>query len=929
MKKVFLALLPIMLSKILMAQNIQQNEPFIKWKQIETANFKIIYPEELSSEAQRVANTLEYVRTPLQKTLQPKKMRKWTLMLTNQGAMSNGYVGLAPRRSEWYSVPPQGSLLGTGEWYNLLAVHEGRHMVQYDKFNMGLTHLASFLFGQSAVNALSMLSVPIWFWEGDAVGTETTLTASGRGRIPEFDLHVRALLLSDIRYSYYKAYMQSYKDYFPNWYTLGYLMNCFVRRHNSPEIWNKIHNRTAWFSVSPFRFSRMMKKYTGLNARETYKAAMDELDSIYRWQINGLIFTDARIITKRKNKIWTNYENPVYIDGSIIALEYGLADDIYLVKINPDNGSVKKIKQLPVYEKPSIAGDYICYNEYNFDRRYLNQNYSNLVLYNYKTNEIKYLSKEGRFFVPEISPDFSKIVAVEFTTDRKCNLIFFDFKTGEILKRIPEKDNAFIQTPSWSEDGKQIVFIRQKFNGKSLVVLDLESEQSRVIIPDTWENIANPVFYKHFIFYESSYSGIDNLYAIDLQTGQKYQVTNRPLAAVNASLSEDGSEILFLDYSINGYNIAEMPVNPSSWKKIEEVEIRETRYFQPLIEQEQGYNLFEGDTNIPKIVYPEQNYHQSAHLFNFHSWTLIPLIKAGSFSILSNDLLNTTAFNISADYNRNEKTYNLRFSLNYNRFYPLFSILADGGNRNTDGKIWHEKNLLTTVEIPWVNNRGPWQRFAMFSLSAGVRNVDNRPDPDSFQVFNGQLIPLHLGFRFSNVRNSAMRDIDSRLSQAFEIKFSQSLFSDKLKGNIFSFHSAFNFPGIFKHHVITMEADYEKHQHESYWFPSNLSFTRGYEYKNQDIFRRLMISYRFPLFYPDMAIGALFFLKRLKGAVFYDHGAGNFQGMNNLFRSAGFDLEIDFNILNLPFELNAGIRIPYLIDTNEWKFRFLFFGLEF
>ncbi|NLJ06707.1 MAG: hypothetical protein GX437_03445 [Sphingobacteriales bacterium] len=910
------------------AQDIQQNEPFIRWKQIKTDHYKIIYPEELSAEARRVANTLEYVREPLQKTLKPRKFGKWTLMLTNRGAMANGYVGLAPRRSEWYSAPPQGSLVGTGEWYRLLSVHEGRHMVQYDKFNHGLTRIASLFFGQTGVNALSVISVPMWFWEGDAVGTETSLTATGRGRIPDFDLHVRALLLAGKRYSYYKAYMLSYKDYYPNWYTLGYLMNCYVRRHNPPDTWDKIHNRVSWFSVSPFRFSRMMKKYTGLNARKTYNAAMDELDSIYRWQVSGLQFTESKIINKRNNKIWTNFENPVYsADGKIIALQYGLADDIHLVSVNPEDGSVKKIKQLPVYEKPSIAGDYICYNEYCYDKRYLNQNYSDIVLFNFKTGQTRYLTTKGRFFVPEISPDFTKIVAVEFTTDRRCNLVIFDFKTGAILERIPEKDNAFIQTPSWSEDGKKLVFTRQKFNGKSLVILDLETKAYQVVIPETWENIANPVFYRNYIIYESPYSGVDNLYAIDIQTGKRYQITNCMLAGVNASLSDDESKMLFLEYSEYGYNIAEIAVNPATWKPIEDVQVRETRYFEPMIEQEQGRNIFEGETGIPETVYPETDYHQSAHLLNVHSWTFLPSVKSGSFSLTSNDLLNTTGINLFANYNR-DKTWSTGFSLSYNRFYPLFTLSAERNRRNSNGNLWNEKDLTAGVDIPLFNNRGAWQRFAMLSLSSGVRQVDGRTDVDSFDAFNGRFIPLNASFQISNTKSSAQRDVDSRWSQSLTIHYSRSLFSDQLVGNIFSLQSAFNFPGMAKSHVITIEADFEKHHHETYWFASNVNFVRGYTYERQDNFRRFSVNYHFPVLYPDLPIGALFYLKRVRSAVFYDHGAGSFQGNSTLYRSAGFDINFDFNILNLPFEFNAGIRVPYLFDENQWTLRLLFLGME-
>jgi len=911
------------------SQDINQNAPYLKWKQLKTDNYTVIFPEELLYEAQRVANTLEYIRTPLTKTLDVD-MPRWKLMLSNQGAQANGYVGLAPRRSEWYSAPPQGSLVGTSEWYNMLAVHEGRHMVQYDKFNHGLTKLASIFLGQTAVNALSMFSVPIWFWEGDAVGTETALTSSGRGRVPDFDLHVRALLLNDIRFSYYKAYMLSYKDYYPNWYTLGYLMNAYVRRHNPPDTWGKIHKRTSWFSISPFRFSRMMRIYTGLNARQTYNAAMKELDSIYRWQINGLDFTKAEVITKRDNELWFSYNNPHYYkDGSLIATISGMAEDIHIVKINPQTGTYKKLLQAPIYEKIHLSGEYICWNEYQYDKRYMNQNYSNLVLYNIETDEIRYLTEKGRFFVPEVSPDLSQIVAVEFTTDRKCNLVFFDFKTGEIIKRIPEKNNEFIQTPSWSENGSKIVYTRQLFNGKAVTIMDVSTGESYDLIEHTYENIANPTFYKNYIIYESPYSGVDNLYAIDIESRQRFQITNHKYCSADASPSDDGTKMLFIDYDIHGYDIAEMPLNPSDWRKIEDVEVRETRYFEPMIAQEQGVNIFNGNDSIPKVEYPVTNYNQCAHSLNFHSWTIMPLIKEATISLSSKDLLNTTALNLNAGYNLNEKTFNTGFNLSYTRYYPVFSLSGEIANRATKidssaTDLWNERNLTFAVDIPWFQNKGAWQRYAVLSIKSGLTNASKRDFTDSFSAFNGNLIPLHLGLLLSNSKSSAQRDLDTRLSQRVDIKYSSSVFSTDLQGSIFSVNSTFNFPGLMKHHVLTVEAIHEQRMHETYWFASNVAFTRGYDAIGLNNFTRFLVNYRYPLLYPDLALGALAYLKRVRGAVFYDHGFGDGQ----TFRSAGFDVEFDFHLLNLPFELNAGFRVPYLIDKKEWGFNVLFLGME-
>lgn len=197
----------------------QQSPPGLDWRRIRTERFNVIFPARITADAQRVANTLEHIYGPVSKTLKgPEKPVDVVLM--NQVAEANGFVAMAPRRTVWFSTPPQGTGL-SGEWYQLLAVHEMRHVVQNDRLRRGFIRLAWLLSGEFGQSAMSHLLVPSWFWEGDAVGIETALSTTGRGRMPRFDLDIRALLLDGRRYSYYKALHRSYRDWYPSHYQIG------------------------------------------------------------------------------------------------------------------------------------------------------------------------------------------------------------------------------------------------------------------------------------------------------------------------------------------------------------------------------------------------------------------------------------------------------------------------------------------------------------------------------------------------------------------------------------------------------------------------------------------------------------------------------------------------------------------------------------
>ncbi|HIO89827.1 MAG TPA: hypothetical protein EYN45_08995, partial [Candidatus Marinimicrobia bacterium] len=77
-----------------------QDPPTIRWKQIETSHYRLIFAEELSLEANRAANLLEanYIRTG---GSMGGRHRKIPIVLRNRSAIPNAFVGLAPWKSEW------------------------------------------------------------------------------------------------------------------------------------------------------------------------------------------------------------------------------------------------------------------------------------------------------------------------------------------------------------------------------------------------------------------------------------------------------------------------------------------------------------------------------------------------------------------------------------------------------------------------------------------------------------------------------------------------------------------------------------------------------------------------------------------------------------------------------------------------------------
>jgi hypothetical protein len=184
----------------------------------------LLFPEGYEVQAQRVANTLETIREPEGKTIGDVP-RKISVVLQNQSALSNAFVSIAPRRAEFYGMPSQDyNFVGTNDWLTLLSSHEYRHMAQFQHARRGFNKLLYYAFGYSTLAGLAYVGAPQWFWEGDAVATETAFTPSGRGRIPNFDLILRTNLQEGRVFNYHKQYLRSYKYNIIDHYVFGYHM---------------------------------------------------------------------------------------------------------------------------------------------------------------------------------------------------------------------------------------------------------------------------------------------------------------------------------------------------------------------------------------------------------------------------------------------------------------------------------------------------------------------------------------------------------------------------------------------------------------------------------------------------------------------------------------------------------------------------------
>ena len=939
----------------------QQSPPDLDWRQIQTERFKVIFPAAITDDAQRVANTLEHIYGPVSKTLRgPQK--PVDVVLVNQSIQTNGFVALAPRRSVWFSTPSQNAGRLTGDWYQLLAVHEMRHVVQFDRMRRGLVRLAWLLSGDQG-QALAGLLVPPWFWEGDATGVETALSETGRGRLPQFGLHIRSLLLAGRRYSYYKAHHRSYRDWYPSHYPLGYFLTTYVKRHYGPETWDKVLGRTARWGFHPFSFSRALRKYTGASAAQTYERTMDELTELWQTQQKDLPTTPLRMLPgQRHSSVWTNYEYPhLLADGSVLASKSGLADPATLVRLHPD-GREERMRFYQSLGGIRAAGGKMAWNRSTPDRRWGYRSYSDVVVLDIDSGRMRQLTHKAKLFAPAPSPDGARVAAIEFGLDRRCHLVLLEVASGAEQARFPAPDGVFWRTPSWSEDGRYIAVVRQDQRGNALERIDVADGQGQIALPHTHADIGWPVFWGSYLLFDTPYSGIDNIHAVHLPSGARYQVTSRPLAATHAAVF--GDSLLFQEYTVDGYRIAVMPLDPATWTPIEQIADRQVRYYEPLVNQEQGGPIL---ADIPQRIYPVSGYRPLGNLLDVHSWSYSPSPPRYALNLTSSDLLQLSNMSGGIEYNSNERAFSALGDFSLAAWYPIFSAGGRWGERAGEYEIktrimegdslkvkeaeetdkWTEKGLRAGVELPLDFSRGPWASVARLSVKVELtdiagRNELNRPEgdlywPDSSSVnqeakdvltknHNGRFAPLTYQLTFGRSRRRASRDLASAWSHSLQLTYRHTPFAGDYDGALLSGRLGLGFPGLVAHHSLQLEGGYEWQDPAaadalSYRFASEQSFVRGYGYEFHHRFYHGVANYALPLFYPDWNLGALVYLQRFKANFFYDYGRGeNDSQPPKTYQAAGAELTANFHPFTLPIPLDMGLRYAYRFEEGDSRF---------
>lgn len=900
------------------AQEFGGNPPSMRWNQVNTDTVRVIFPRGLEPQGLRVANTVHYLNRYTRRSI-GEQQRKLNIVLQNQTMVANGYVGLAPFRSEFQLTPSPNSFeLGSLPWLDMLAIHEYRHALQNMHFRQGLSKAFYILFGELGQEGITNLAVPNWFWEGDAVVTETALSHQGRGRLPAFFNEFRGITLDDKHYSFFKIRNGSYKDIVPDHYPLGYLMTSYGRDHYGVDFWKEVTSDAVRFRGVFYPFSHSLKQRTGYNVKDFYKAALYYYQRQWEAQKAQAIVTAARQVTPSTRTVTDYLYAYSTKDGRLVALKrsFKQVPAFYLID---EKGRERRLTGAGlVFDNYfSYKHNKILWTQARFDPRWGWKDFSVVKVYDIKTGQQQTLTHRSKYFSPDLSNDGQLIVVSEATPRQEYHLQLLDAESGTVVKTLPNPGHYYYTYPKFTADDKAVISaVRNEKGEMALVRQELATGVVQELIPFSFRVIGIPTLFRDFILFPASFGKVDNLYAVKQGDTVVYQVTNRLQGVYHSTVNEKDNSLLFSQYSLKGRQLYQMTWNPDVWKPVPLPEALSTDDL-PIAAQEGGNIL----GKIPVVSRPVKKYAQLSHLLNFHSW--VPSFDDPNYGIrlLSNNILNTLDANLSYTYNRNEASSQIGAGAVFGGLLPVISTNGSYTfHRNdyvnaTEQIFWNEWNYRLGIGFPLNLSSGMYNRF--LSFGADINALRRYTLPNQKYRFRDSVVNyISLGLSFVNQRIKARQNIFSHFAQSLSLGYYQSVNAVPAE----QWYGRFDLylPGLFANHSLVLQAAFQQHDTlRRYAFSDHFVYARGYGRPFYQYIYKLGVNYHFPIAYPDWGFGGILYFLRLRGNLFYDFSSAyHFRfGRQLLYRAAGGELYFDTKLLNqVPFSF--GVRYSRLFDKD-------------
>jgi hypothetical protein len=891
-----------------------------RWKQINTDTARIIFPPGLDSSAQRIASVVHYLAAHPSEgngLSLGDKLHKINIVLQNHTTIGNGYVGLGPYRSEFYLTPVTSNFQeGSIAWPDQLAVHEYRHVQQFNNFRNGLSKAMYYLFGEEGLAVAVNAAVPDWFYEGDAVYNETILTKQGRGRLPLFLNAYPSLWQAGKKYSWMKMRNGSLKDYVPNHYYLGYLLVNYGREKYGMDFWTNVTKDASAYKGLFYPFQKAVKKYAGVDYKIFRQQAFDE----YKKNITRESYSrDEYIFPVNKNYV-NSYLFPYAIGSdSLLYLKttYRHRPAFYIK--DKDGEHKLRVKDISIDDQYSYRNGKVVYAAYEPDTRWSARDYSVVKVLDLASGQQRTITSKTKYFTPDISASGTKIAVVENTTEGKSSIHILDAETGKKLNEIKSADIMLFTDPKFVDENSLVTAVRLKDGKMALALAEISTGNTIRLTPPSFNVIGYPCVADNIIYFTASYRGNDNIFSLGTDHKTISQLTYG--SPGNYFVNVSGNKITWSEFTAEGYQLRQKEQKDMVAELVQE---EKTEPLNPRFEVSHGSDVKDIlNGAVPHRDFAIDPYKKSTRLLNFHSWRPYYEDPIFTYSLYGENILNTLQTELYYLYNQNEKTSSVGFSTTYGALFPYLSAGTQYTFRQQDsvGNLLRQWNQLDTrigINVPLNFISGRNYKFLNIGTNYFLRNETSTGATKN--VFgNKNFTYLHHFITWSQQTEMARQHIFPRWGLAVGLNHRYAITSNT--GYQFIGSASVYLPGFLPTHSIVLNGSFQQRDtlNAPPLFPDRFPYSRGYTGNYFSRMWKLGVNYHFPILYPDWGFGNILYISRFRANGFYDFTkiySRNKQQTRDQ-RSVGAEFYFDTNWWN-QYPLTFGFRISKLLDFDQY-----------
>lgn len=933
----------------------------MKWRRIRTPQVTLIHPDSAGHIAARTLHYIERAQDGIANGFRHGPMPRLPFVLHGGNFESNGLVMYMPRRVEFLTIPSEDNY--STLWLKQLVAHEYRHAVQYNNLNRGVFRALSLLTGQHAPT-VSLLCMPAWAMEGDAVVTETAMSSFGRGLQPSFTMGYRALAdrigcdrkgrrVRNID----RWFCGSFQDYIPDHYELGYQICTYARTRYGENIWDKVADYGARRPYVLATVHRALRKYYKTDVRQLFHETFADLTR--HWDSLPGTEDRSRRVRELPAGNHTSYKWPMAVGGdSIVAVKSDFDRPSRLVVIDRVTGHERTLADVGMLSsRPATDGRSVWWTEYRRSALFAEQVHS--VLYRMDLGRGK-PKAEGRLRnVRYATPAEDSIGWIEYRADGIYRLVVADKNTLAGRRTACFPAGSEVHGLAWDDRTRGWYALLTDDDGMRIVCMTPQGVRS--VTRAAYITLSDLRAGNGQLYFGSIASGRDEVHRFDLAEGRQWRISQSRYGSFDPAPAPYG--VLMTTYDARGYAPS---VDTTGWKIPVAYAPLPRNVVNPRRELPRTVNLdtvrFEqADSAAQTQRYgTPRRYRKGLHLLHLHGWLPVGFdpfeavddhkvdLNLG-VTLLSQNLLSSAEAFAAYGWNRDEGSL-WKAGLRYFGLGVVFEgRFSCGGDRVVlrlaDGKPGegqaqplppaakrHAFDLTAT--LPLLFERGAW--IHRLSLSAGwnyantmVADLDGiRWDGEGAIANIGDigyrkgLHKLSFGVGFSTQTRMAFRDLRPRwgwsLRASYAVNPANRNFSD-----LVSVFTQGYLPGFAAHHSLRLAAHYQT-AIGGFRMPSGsrpLSYVsswlipRGYSSSAvlPENYRACAFDYEFPLWHPEGGIPSVLYVKRIRLSLGGDfarfdlHGAAG-GGCRDIW-SLGGELIFDFNVLRLPPSAMATFRL--------------------